>query len=156
MSKRKDLTGNVYGELTVLEYSHNDPESRSPMWLCKCSCGIEKAIHGYALEHGHYKSCGCKRETSRDIGRDKHIKQDQINGTRVSGLKTKLHKGNKSGHKGVIWMGSRKKWKAYIGFRSKQITLGYFDDIDDAIQARKDGEERYHKPYLDRGDSGEN
>lgn len=152
MSNRKDLTGNVYGELTVLEYSHNDPDSHSPMWLCRCSCGTEKAIHGYALEHEHYKSCGCKRDTNRDNGLDKHIKRDSINGTRVSALKAKLHKGNKSGHKGVTWMESRKRWKAYIGFRGKQITLGYFEDMEDAIKARKLAEEKYHKPYLDRGD----
>lgn len=152
MSNRKDLTGNVYGELTVLEYSHNDPDSHSPMWLCRCSCGTEKVIHGYALEHGHYKSCGCKHAEKRDAGVKKHIEKDSIGGTRVSALKAKLHKGNKSGHKGVTWMESRKRWKAYIGFRGKQITLGYFEDMEDAIKARKLAEEKYHKPYLDRGD----
>ncbi len=136
----------------MLEYSHNDPDNHSPMWLCRCSCGTEKAIHGFALEHGHYKSCGCKRIRKRDAGVHKHIQQDSVNGTRVSALKAKLHKGNKSGHKGVRYNSQRKKWTAHIGFKGKQISLGYFDDIDDAIQARKDGEEKYHKPYLDRGD----
>lgn len=150
MSKRKDLTGNVYGELTVLGYSHNDPETRSPLWLCHCSCGVEKAIHAYALEHGHYKSCGCKHAEKRDAGMHKHLERDSVDGTRKSALKAKLHSGNKSGHKGVMWMESRKKWKAYIGVRGKQITLGYHDDIDDAVAARKAGEEKYHKPYLDK------
>lgn len=148
MNKRKDLTGNTYGDLTVLNYSHNDPDTRSPMWLCECTCGNRKTIHGYALEHGHYKSCGCQRDTKRDMGVKKHIEQDSIDGTRKSALTAKLHAKNKSGHKGVMWMESRKKWKAYIGFKGKNISLGYFDDIDDAIAARKAGEEKYHKPYL--------
>lgn len=148
--KRKDLTGNTYGELTVLGYSHNDPDTRSPMWLCRCSCGAEKEIPGYSLEHGHYKSCGCKRDEKRDAGAKRHIEQDSINGTRKSALNAKLHAGNKSGHKGVVWLESRHKWRAYIGFKGKQISLGYFDDIDDAIAARIAGEEKYHKPYLDK------
>ena len=147
--KRKNLTGNQYGELTVLKYSHNDPTTRTPMWLCKCTCGNEKIIAGYALEHGHYKSCGCKRDEKRDIGLIRHIKEDSIDGTRKSALKAKLHKNNTSGHKGVSWVASRKKWRAYIGFKGKQITLGYFDNKEDAITARKKAEEKYHKPILE-------
>lgn len=147
--KRKDLTGNVYGDLTVIRYSRNDPVNRSPMWLCKCTCGCEKVIHGYALEHGHYKSCGCKRAEKRDAGVKKHIAKDSVNGTRKSALKAKLHKGNTSGHKGVAWIKQRNKWRAYIGYRGKQITLGHFDNKDDAIKARKLAEEKYHKPYLE-------
>lgn len=150
MTKRKDLTGNVYGELTVLGYSHNDPDTRSPLWLCRCSCRVEKAIHGYALEHGHYKSCGCKRDEKRDAGVKKHLEQDSVDGTRKSALTAKLHSGNKSGRKGVTWMASRGKWRAYIGVKGKQISLGYFNEKEDAIAARKAGEEKYHKPYLDK------
>lgn len=150
MTKRKDLTGNVYGELTVSGYSHNDPDTRSPMWLCRCSCGVEKAIHGYALEHGHYKSCGCKRDEKRDAGVKKHIEQDVVDGTRKSALTAKLHAGNKSGVKGVRFNEQRGKWTAHIGFKGKQITLGYFNEKEDAIAARKAGEEKYHKPYLEK------
>lgn len=153
MSKRKDLVGNIYGELTVLGYSHNDPDTRSPMWLCQCSCGVEKAIYGYALEHGHYKSCGCVRDAKRDVGVKRHIENDSINGTRVSALKAKIHAGNKSGYKGIAWMSQRGKWRAYIGYKGKQISLGYFDNIEDAITARAAAEEKYHKPYIDKLDS---
>lgn len=147
--KRKDLTGNVYGELTVIKYSHNDKETRSPMWLCQCTCGNTKAIFGYALEHGYYKSCGCKRDKKRDEGLIKHIQKDAVAGTRKSALKSKLHKGNTSGHKGVTWVKSRKKWFAYIGFKGKQINLGYYDGLDDAIKARIKAEEKYYKPILE-------
>lgn len=148
--KRKDLTDKVFGELTVLGYSHNDPDTRSPLWLCKCSCGVKKTIHGYALINGNYKSCGCKRNEKRDKGMKRHIKKDAINGTRKSALISKLHTDNKSGHKGVTWMASREKWRAYIGFKGKQISLGYFENKADAIAARKAAEEKYHKPYLDK------
>jgi len=147
--KRKDLTGKTYGELTVIRYSHNDKTTRSPMWLCRCSCGNKKTIYGYALEHGHYKSCGCKRDIKRDKGVKEHIKQDSIDGTRKSALKAKLHKGNTSGHKGVTYDKQRKKWRAYIGFKGKQISLGYFDNVEDAVKVREKAESKYHKPILE-------
>lgn len=147
--KRKDLTGNVYGELTVIRYSHNDKETRSPMWLCKCTCGNKKNIFGYALEHGYYKSCGCKRDEKRDKGLSEHIKSDAIDGTRKSALKAKLQKGNTSGHKGVTYSKGRKKWRAYIGYKGKQISLGYHDTLSEAIEARQDAEEKYYKPILE-------
>lgn len=44
---------------------------------------------------------------------------------------------------GVCWNASNNKWKAYISIEGKQKHLGYFDNIEDAIQARKDAEESY-------------
>ena len=44
---------------------------------------------------------------------------------------------NTSGAKGVSYHSSRKKWRARIKINSKEINLGYFDRIEDAIQARK-------------------
>jgi len=52
-----------------------------------------------------------------------------------------------SGYTGVSWHKVIKKWRAYIYVqeknRSKQIFLGYWKDIKDAIDARKQGEIRY-------------
>lgn len=146
--KRKDLTGNVYGELTVLKYSHNHQQTRSPMWLCRCSCGNEKAIYGYALEHGYYKSCGCMLSERRNAGANNHIKQDMVGGTRKSALRAKLHKDNTSGYKGVTYDKLRKKWRAYIGFKGKHINLGYYEEIVDAIEARHQAEIKYYEPIL--------
>jgi hypothetical protein len=106
-------------------------------------------VYGYSLIHGHYRSCGCKRDEKRDAGARNHIKADSLDGTRKSALKAKLHKGNKSGHKGVTWLISRNKWRAYIGYKGKQISLGYFDKKEDAVKARKKAEEEYHKPHLE-------
>jgi hypothetical protein len=148
-AKRINLKGQQFGDLTVLSLSLKRGQNNTRLWLCKCSCGEKIHLHGYSLIHGHYKSCGCKRDTKRDAGAREHIKQDRVAGTRKSALKAKLHKDNKSGHKGVIWMDKRQKWKAYIGFQGKQITLGYFNNLDDAITARKAAEVKYYKPILE-------
>ena len=150
VNQRIDLTGARFGELTVLSLSDQTLENGSRLWLCRCSCGRDTYVASFSLLHGHYKSCGCKRDSKRDAGLAKHLESDAVDGTRKSALTAKLHDGNKSGVKGVLWMESRQKWKAYIGFKGKQITLGYYDNKDDAIVARKAGEEKYHQPYLNK------
>lgn len=147
-SKRIDLTGKQFGDLKVIKLSDKRGQNNTLLWECLCSCNKVIYLHGYSLMNGHYKSCGCKRALKRDTGIKKHIKNDSVDGTRKSALKSKLHKNNKSGYKGVTWLDSRQKWLAYIGFKGKQINLGYYDNKDDAIKARQKAEEKYHKPYL--------
>ncbi len=54
-----DLTGQVFGLLTVTRRLPNH-ESGS-RWLCQCSCGEQMAAHGGNLRSGGTKSCGCVR-----------------------------------------------------------------------------------------------
>lgn len=54
-----------------------------------------------------------------------------------------LPKNNKSGVIGVGWNKKSQKWKAYIGVDKKTISLGLFDNKDDAIKARLEAELRY-------------
>lgn len=44
---------------------------------------------------------------------------------------------------GVCWSNASNKWRAYINIDGKQKHLGYFDDIEDAIKARKEAESIY-------------
>jgi hypothetical protein len=148
-SKRINLIGQQFGVLTVIKLSDKRGTNNTLLWECRCNCGNIIYVHGYSLIHGHYKSCGCKHDEKRDQGARQHELTDRVDGTRKTALKAKLHKANKSGHKGVIWMESRKKWKAYIGFKGKQISLGYYEDKEDAIKARQLAEEKYFKPILE-------
>lgn len=143
-----DLTNQVFGELKALSYNKGTKTTPST-WTCQCSCENTVDIPGYALRAGTYKSCGCKRIKKRDAGVKKHIESDRVEGTRKSALNTKLHSGNKSGVKGVRWDDNKQRWKAYIGFRGRQISLGSYKDFESAVKARKRGEEQYHKPILE-------
>lgn len=49
----KDITGNVYGKLTVLGFYGNSK------WKCKCECGNITYVTATKLKSGHTKSCGC-------------------------------------------------------------------------------------------------
>jgi len=55
----------------------------------------------------------------------------------------KLSVANTSGYKGVSWKKDKCIWKAYITVDYKQIHLGYYDDIEDAVKARKEAEIKY-------------
>ena len=47
-----------------------------------------------------------------------------------------------SGRVGVCWHQNR--WRAYIVVDKKQITLGRFKDLQEAIKAREEGEIKYY------------
>src|SRR5690554_4306112 len=148
-----DLTGQRFGDLIAITYNPGTKHDRLT-WTCKCSCGRTIEVPGYALRAGYYKSCGCKRDIKRDKGAKEHIKKDRVAGTRKSALIQKAHKDSSSGVKGVCWVKSRKRWNAYITIAGKSKNLGYFIDKEDAIKARKDAEEKYHKPLLEDDNNG--
>lgn len=54
-----------------------------------------------------------------------------------------IRKNNKSGIIGVSWWSRDNNWMAQIKYNYKRIFLGYFDDINDAIRARLEGELKY-------------
>lgn len=53
MVKRIDLTGKIFGDLSVLSYEGDKK------WLCKCSCGVERLIYSSSLRKGK-THCGCQ------------------------------------------------------------------------------------------------
>jgi len=57
MSKLKDLTGQKFGRLTVIERVEN--KGRYVAWKCRCDCGNEVIVRGDVLKCGRTKSCGC-------------------------------------------------------------------------------------------------
>lgn len=54
-----------------------------------------------------------------------------------------LSRRNKSGKTGVSWNKVHNKWQAAICVNRKTIPLGMYENIDDAVQARRDAEVKY-------------
>ena len=63
-------------------------------------------------------------------------------------IRRRTRKDNTSGIKGVKWNKKDKKWIAYIGVNHKLIHLGSFNTKKEALVARLEAEEKYHKPLL--------
>lgn len=70
MSKVKDLKGQRFGRLTVLEFA--DTKGGTARWLCQCDCGAKCIINGARLRNGSTKSCGCLRAELRAKLNSKH------------------------------------------------------------------------------------
>ena len=70
----KDLTGQVFGRLTVL-YRAEDYISNTghhmPKWHCRCECGKEVNVAGSKLKNGWTQSCGCYRRNQLSAARKK-------------------------------------------------------------------------------------
>lgn len=61
----KDLTGQKFGRLTVLE----ETKGRKGYWHCKCNCGTIKDVRRDHLLRGETLSCGClHKEHAKEIG----------------------------------------------------------------------------------------
>lgn len=58
-------------------------------------------------------------------------------------MNQRISRANTSGCTGVYWDKNRSKWMSQIKINGKSNHLGRFDDINDAIKARKDAEVKY-------------
>ena len=62
MNKLKDLKGQRFGRLVVIERAENfilpsgQPQTA---WLCQCDCGNILKTRSFSLTNGTTKSCGC-------------------------------------------------------------------------------------------------
>jgi hypothetical protein len=62
--KATDLTGQVFGRLTVLGRAGNAHGGQA-LWLCKCQCFQTVTVTGHNLRSVKTQSCGCLYRESR-------------------------------------------------------------------------------------------
>ncbi len=67
-----DLTGKVFGKLTVLQ--RDKTVNKRTKWLCKCECGNEISVEAYNLKTGHTQSCGCFQKEATSTASKTHGK----------------------------------------------------------------------------------
>lgn len=131
LGKGSDFTGQTRGNLTIEQKVIIGSRS---FYKCRCICGNEKLIPTNHINL--LSSCGCKPNLGETI-RDS-LQPYCKNGTYIPGLtRTKLNKNNTSGYKGVSYRKDRNKYRAYIKFQRKDIFLGNYDKLEDAVEARK-------------------
>ena len=62
--KRKDISNQKYGKLTVIDFSHM--VDKHSYWNCKCECGNMHKVRVDCLKSGLVKSCGCLNYQTRE------------------------------------------------------------------------------------------
>lgn len=70
---RVDLSGQKFGLLTVVAFSHVD-ELRRAIWVCACECGGQTKLAASILRSGHTRSCGCMLAKRLALGTLRHGK----------------------------------------------------------------------------------
>lgn len=66
----RDITGRVFGRLTVIAMAPRC--GRSISWNCQCSCGRKLVVRGGNLKSGNTGSCGCLRDEHSAASHFKH------------------------------------------------------------------------------------
>lgn len=78
MSARIDITGNRFGRLTVIAFSHTGKWGKA-VWACTCDCGNQTLISGEDLRSGNSISCGCfRRENIGNLTRTHALTKTSI------------------------------------------------------------------------------
>lgn len=67
-STKKDLVGQVFNYLTVIEDSGKRAHNRGIIWTCECRCGKRVDVRSDQLKSNEILSCGCKQ---RSMGEEK-------------------------------------------------------------------------------------
>ena len=58
-----------------------------------------------------------------------------------------IPKNNKSGCKGVYWAKDKHKWTVQVTVNNKTIYIGRYDNLEEAIMARKEASKKYYGEF---------
>lgn len=105
----KDLTGQKFGRLTVIERAGSDKRGEA-LWKLRCDCGNVVVSTSYHVRKGHILSCGCYR---KELG---CTTKPNLKGRRFGRLLV-LKEAGENKHKQVLW-----KCKCDCGKETEVIT----------------------------------
>ena len=130
MGKIKDLTGQRFGRLTVIEragtYSAPNCRSKSATWRCKCDCGNESVLVGNDLSRGATKSCGCLFEENTHKKRNTRLYITWRN------MKQRCYNPNNVSYRQYGGRGIEvcEEWKSnFLAFYNWAMANGYADNL---------------------------
>lgn len=151
--KALDLKGQVINGIEILEKTDRKCGNMN-VWKCKCHCGNIFYTPLSHIKNGYVKGCGCYKnppvsDEVRKKGFNAYTNKYLKDGTNLSAISSKMLSTNKSGVKGVFYSESKKKWIASLSFQKKTYSKA-FKNKEDAIKYRKELEEKYFKPILEK------
>ena len=103
-------------------------EKDMPIFMHRLILDVKK---GYIVDHKNHNTLDNRKENLRICTQYENMANQKPSSR------------NTSGHKGVYWNKDKNKWNVKIGYKNKNINVGYYKDINDAIKARQEAEEKY-------------
>lgn len=140
MSKLKDLTGQSFERLTIIQLSKKKHRGRA-VWTCICSCGVVKDIPSSQLCQGLAKSCGCLRKDNGRLINKIHglscsttywswqAMKNRCHGTGFSNRASWSYYRNKGVSVCDRWRNSFENFLADMGEKPAGTSLGRFMDL---------------------------
>lgn len=148
----KDLTGQKFGRLTVIERMENTKHG-SARWKCQCECGSFAAVITSNLTRGNTSSCGCLSKEQKSKPRKKSI-ISELEGRRF-GRWTVLGKSEKRG-KRIFWLcrcecGNEKMVDGYSLLKGDSLSCGCLmvDRIKETCQKHGMRKTRLYTVWVD-------
>ncbi|MBC2267665.1 hypothetical protein HCB38_07555 [Listeria sp. FSL L7-0083] len=159
--KFEKYIGMKNNKLTIRADSGKRTKAGQRIVLCQCDCGNTCEVIFAKFNNGYTKSCGClslekkmqKHSSVRSAKVVATMKENNIlvENTNIAVIsRNTIMSTNKSGVTGVSYDNERNRWIAQITFRGEHKHLGRFIKKEDAIKARKEAEEKYFKPLIDK------
>ena len=150
-NKSPDLTGQVFGKLTVIGRSdkRNSRGARTtPMWECRCECGAITYKATDTLTNPEESMCkSCQGLYAAENARKS---AGFIDGTQISRIQNmNLTASNTSGCRGGYYDKRSNKYRARLKFKGKIMNFGSYTNFEDAVTARKAAEQEYFGAFLE-------
>ena len=147
---KNDLTGKKIGKLTVLERSDrygSRGKRKTQLWKCICECGAITYKATDTLTNPDVSMC--KECAGAYTAEKARAGAGFESGTQISKIKDISEASeNRSGVRSVYLDGKTGQYRARLRFRGKLYNLGTFTNLEDAIKARKRGEEDIFGAFL--------
>ena len=106
--------------------------------LCKngkpTNVSVHRLVANAFLKNAKGKKCVDHIDNNR---KNNHIHNLRFATHQENQQNSKQSKRNTSGYKGVYWHQSSNKWLAYVTVNRKKFSIGYYNDIQEAVQARQ-------------------
>lgn len=142
--KVKDITGERRGHLTALRFTGKRDDYGSAIYEWRCDCGnrIERSIRGTCRDTAllcpeclrgvkvmQINRARDNREVEASTGLTRQYLRNILLGV--------LTEPNTSGVRGVYWHQGHKRWVATGCEKGKRVSLGEYEDLSEAREARK-------------------
>ena len=149
--KSPDLTGQVFGKLTVIGRSNKrSPRGArtTPMWECRCECGAITYKATDTLTNPDESMCmTCAEKQHARIARES---AGFVAGTQLSKIRNfRPTSDNASGYRGVYYDGKTNRYRARLVFQGKIMSFGSFERLEDAIKVRQKAEEEIFGKFIE-------
>ena len=149
--KSPDLTGKVFGRLTVLGRSDKrNPRGKrtTPMWECRCECGNITYKATDTLKNSDVSMCPVCQ--GKIVSENARKSAGYVGGTQISKIKNMaLTAANTSGCRGVYYDRKTNKYRARLKFKGKIMNFGSYSNFEDAVKARQAAELEYFGAFLE-------